>query len=87
MSKIDKANQPDYCVACGAPTGYTYDTPVDCRKNYIHGCGQLCEKCVGQLDREQHRHGTGETPLEEVNRIMAALKSTDEGELVNEKST
>ncbi len=80
MSKTNKADRPDYCIVCGGYTGYTYGTHIDCRKNYIPGCGQLCEKCAGQIDRAQHRQGSGETPLEEVNRIMTALKSKDEGD-------
>ncbi len=81
MDKTDKCVlQYEVCVSCGLLTAVLVETPIDCRKNYVCGCGQLCEKCAGQIDREQHKRGSSETSLEEVNRIMTALKSTDEGD-------
>jgi hypothetical protein len=29
--------------------------PIDARKRYIVGCGELCEKCHIKLSIEQHR--------------------------------
>jgi hypothetical protein len=33
------------CVSCGSETPYTINTPIDMRKNYIEGAGQLCDEC------------------------------------------
>lgn len=46
------ALQYEICVACGKKTDVLCDTPVTERKNYIHGCGQLCEKCMFELLRD-----------------------------------
>jgi len=34
------------CVVCGAKTPYTRETPIDERKDYIEGIGQLCSECA-----------------------------------------
>lgn len=39
----------DKCVICGADTGVPQSTPVDERKRYISGCGQLCRDCYFDL--------------------------------------
>ncbi len=36
----------EYCVMCGDLTDVPMARPVDCRENYIVGCGQLCPKCA-----------------------------------------
>lgn len=33
----------DLCVICQINTGVRTDCPVEQRKNYVEGCGQLCE--------------------------------------------
>jgi len=33
------------CVLCGKETEYYRNTPIDKRKHYVEGCGQLCEDC------------------------------------------
>ncbi|MFH1249163.1 MAG: hypothetical protein V1660_03355 [archaeon] len=35
----------DLCVACGTKTEYKTSTPVDIRKGYVEGAGQLCLGC------------------------------------------
>lgn len=40
-----KAGKYDRCVCCGDLTPYGKATPVKNRKNYVFGCGQLCEDC------------------------------------------
>ena len=37
----------DLCVfpSCKTNTGIRTDCPIERRKHYIEGCGQLCEKC------------------------------------------
>ena len=37
------------CIRCGRPTPYNQSTPVDIRKWYVDGSGQLCEQCFSQL--------------------------------------
>ena len=33
------------CIRCGRPTPYDIHTPIDRRKYYVDGSGQLCEDC------------------------------------------
>ena len=33
------------CVSCGKETPYDIDTPIDERKYYVEGAGQLCKSC------------------------------------------
>lgn len=33
------------CVRCGKETAYDQSTPVDMRRWYVEGSGQLCEAC------------------------------------------
>ena len=42
---IPMKNENDKCVLCASRTEYTLTTPIDMRKYYIEGCGQLCKKC------------------------------------------
>lgn len=35
------------CVCCGKETQYTFGIPIQERRFYIPGCGQLCEQCYG----------------------------------------
>jgi dTDP-4-dehydrorhamnose reductase len=34
------------CINCGKDTNVPADTPIDMRKNYIEGAGQLCDDCM-----------------------------------------
>ncbi len=43
----------EQCVICGFAVFVNRDTPVECRKNYVEGCGQLCEGCAADVHREQ----------------------------------
>ena len=36
----------DKCIICGQPTEYDYKTPIEMRRNYIDGCGQICTNCA-----------------------------------------
>ncbi len=38
----------DNCVLCGRETKYDRETPVDLRKHYVEGAGQLCDYCGGK---------------------------------------
>lgn len=37
------------CVRCGKETAYDQSTPVDMRRWYVEGSGQLCEACWYKL--------------------------------------
>ena len=37
------------CIRCNKPTPYDINFPVDRRKYYIDGSGQLCEECWNAL--------------------------------------
>lgn len=41
------------CVLCGCDTGILESVPVQDRKYYVHGCGQLCESCYQSLECER----------------------------------
>ena len=40
----------DLCVLCQENSGVRTDCPVEQRKNYIEGCGQLCEGCSDKTE-------------------------------------
>lgn len=44
-----KIAENDKCVLCGRDAGVPADMPVSERKNYVKGCGQLCEDCFYRL--------------------------------------
>jgi|APGre2960657373_1045057.scaffolds.fasta_scaffold637387_2 hypothetical protein len=35
----------ELCISCGVETEIPVNTPIDFRKNYVEGCGQLCPDC------------------------------------------
>lgn len=35
----------EVCVNCGVITDVPKSMPIELRKNYIEGIGQLCDKC------------------------------------------
>jgi hypothetical protein len=39
-------DQPDRCVDCYGPTSYKVSDPIEGRRNYIKGKGQLCDDCA-----------------------------------------
>lgn len=39
----------DKCVRCGKETEYEINSPVEIRRWYVEGSGQLCEKCFYEL--------------------------------------
>lgn len=51
-STEDQERRIEYCCLCGAKTEYVFDTPIQERKNYIVGVGQLCCKCAYALQKE-----------------------------------
>lgn len=45
------AEKTEQCILCGKDIGVPFSTPVSLRKNYLRGCGQLCEDCCAELNR------------------------------------
>jgi hypothetical protein len=44
--KLLKMNKgKEICIICGKETEYNFDTPIQERKYYIEGVGQLCKRC------------------------------------------
>ena len=39
----------EICIRCGQETEYAISAPVNMRKYYIEGSGQLCEECFYEL--------------------------------------
>ncbi len=42
--------ETEKCILCGDDTGVLANLPVDARKYYINGVGQLCENCYIKLN-------------------------------------
>ena len=50
----DSSGEDTYerCVLCGKKTDIPVSMPVNRRKRFIGGCGQLCEDCYNTLKPE-----------------------------------
>ncbi len=46
------------CVLCGEVLSIDKNLPIDCRENFIIGCGQLCEDCAHKLKIEEQAENT-----------------------------
>ncbi len=64
----------EICVSCGQMTNVLWDMPIDCRKNYVPGCGQLCEECGNKLERETKPKSTT-VDDDEIGWLMHALRN------------
>ena len=40
----------EHCVLCGKEISVEKDLPLSLRKNYIEGCGQLCDTCAEEIN-------------------------------------
>lgn len=49
--EIPKKN--DCCIFCGIETPYTVETPIEMRKGYVEGAGQLCKNCYSKNTEEE----------------------------------
>lgn len=45
MTAFERKSKYEKCVVCHKKTTVTADTPVNLRKNYVRGVGELCDKC------------------------------------------
>ena len=43
------------CVSCKREVGYTINTHIDVRKNYVEGVGQLCSDCFIEVYKKVHK--------------------------------
>ena len=43
------------CIICGTGTDYFVDDPIEIRKHYIVGCGQLCSRCFSSISSNQFK--------------------------------
>lgn len=41
--------ETEKCILCGAETNIPIDMPIDMRKNYVEGAGQLCDDCAKKV--------------------------------------
>lgn len=48
----DEDNKYEPCIMCGKETNVLVNIPINARKNYILGCGQLCENCAIELEMD-----------------------------------
>ena len=44
------SKQTEKCVLCKKDTGVAKDLHIDYRKNYVPGCGQVCDDCIKKID-------------------------------------
>ncbi len=57
------------------------ETPIDCRRFYIHGCGQLCEKCATIIKREEEKkHYKNVVSDIEMENLLAELRKNSKGD-------
>ncbi len=51
---MEKENVVEFekCILCGKTTNVFSNVPIECRKNYILGCGQLCDQCASNIKIE-----------------------------------
>lgn len=63
-----KIAENDKCVLCGRDSGMPENMPINERKNYVKGCGQLCESCFRRL----YRHPDSENMMtdDELQRLL-----------------
>lgn len=66
------------CVLCGAKTSVPQRLPVQLRKFFVHGCGQLCQPCYYRMKSENNRQfELSNEQLEELLEISAIKDSGD----------
>ena len=58
----------EFCIHCGRQTSVLRSTPIDLRKGFIAGCGQLCGDCTRAMELETHN-----PDFRTSNREMQAL--------------
>ncbi|MEE1239252.1 MAG: hypothetical protein UHO61_04950 [Acutalibacteraceae bacterium] len=71
--KIPQSEDPnERCVSCFADTGIPKDMPVEKRKHYVIGCGQLCPDCYAKIKlNSESEEGLTQEELELLLEITA----------------
>ncbi len=80
---LNDSSAPQYeiCVICGETTTVLIDTPIDCRRFYVHGCGQLCEKCAIILRRvEEKKYYKNDISDIELEILYDELRNNNNGD-------
>ena len=47
------------CSLCDKETDVPKNMPIDLRKNYVEGAGQLCDGCYNKIYDEREDKGSG----------------------------
>ena len=56
VHEFNKVDDPiEKCVICGAETPYKFSTPINKRKYYMEGSGQICQECHYTIYIEKKR--------------------------------
>ena len=66
----EQSDEFEICIQCGKPTKVLKSTPIDLRKGFIVGCGQLCNDCNRDLELSTHN-----PDFRVSNKEMSALLS------------
>ena len=78
MSNTEKENpdsiKSEKCILCGKNAGIPFNEPIDKRKYYIRGSGQLCDNCYYAL--YPYVLDKYETNIPKVGRFFMFLKTT-----------
>ena len=71
--KIPQSDSPnERCVSCFADTGIPKDMPIEKRKHYVVGCGQLCPDCYAKIKlNSESKEGLTQEELELLLEITA----------------
>lgn len=64
--KEQNMSETERCVCCGCDTGILKTEPIDLRRYYVLGCGQLCVKCYKELYVRPEPDGSLLVPEEEI---------------------
>lgn len=72
------------CILCGKDTGIPFNDPIDDRKYFIDGCGQLCEDC---FDRMQYESISKNKPSDAEMDMLLKMTRKNSKERVYEEST
>ncbi|MEE1006247.1 MAG: hypothetical protein U0L66_03525 [Acutalibacteraceae bacterium] len=68
--------EKEKCILCGRNTEVPVSSPIAGRKYFLQGCGQLCEACYNELEREK----ASECKMND-NEMEALLEMTRKGGL------
>ncbi len=73
----DKLDDFEICIHCGKRTKVLKSTPIELRKGFIAGCGQLCSDCTRTMELENHLPDF-RTSNKEMQTLLKACADDDE---------